>query len=136
MMKKTATYQLITNLLLWLAVVIVTAGFNFVRGAPVDKPFPVEAITKFIDGWLVATIVIAGFLVFGLFSIIGKRSKKADDKKRADDYSELVLDEMASALYNFGSLLVACVTVGASPWYLLGTIGCYWFGYYLKPHDA
>lgn len=136
MMKKTATCQLIANFLLWLAVVPVTAGFDFVRGFPIDKPFPIDAITKFIDGWLVATIVIAGFIVFGLFSIIGKRSNKLDNQRRADEYSDLALDEIASALYNFGSLLIACVLAGATKWYLVGTICCYGVGYYLKPHDA
>jgi hypothetical protein len=135
-MKKTAAYQLATNFLLWLAFIGITVGFKFLRGQDLSKPFPTDTLTKFIDGWLVATVIISGFLVFGLFSIFAKRLNKKDDRRRSDEYAELALDEIASALYNFGSLLFACIVVGASPWYLLGTISCYWIGYYLKPHDA
>lgn len=134
-MKKTATYQLMTNVLLWLAVLIVTIVFDAVKGVSINQPFPVVAIAKSIDVWLVASVLIAGFVVFGLFSIVGKRSKKPDDQRRANEYSELALDEIASALYNFGSLLLVCVFGGVTAWYLIGTILCYGIGYYLKPHD-
>lgn len=135
MKKKTACYQLITNILLWLCVVVVTGVIYFIRGNSPTSPFPLHEVTKFIDFWLLFTVAAAGVVLFSGFSIVGQRSSGEKDKERAIYFAELVLDEIGSAFYNFGSLLAACVTVGASVWYLLATVFFYVVGYYLKSND-
>lgn len=135
MKKQKAIYQLLTNVLLWLCVVVVTGVIYFIRGNSPASPFPLHEVTRFIDFWLLFTVAAAGLLLFAGFSIARQRSASEKDKERADYFADLVLDEGASVLYNFGSLLAACVTVGASAWYLIVTLFCYGVGYYLKPND-
>lgn len=136
MKKKKAFYQLLTNILLWLCVAVVTGIIHFIRGNSAASPFPLSEIAKFIDPWLLFTVSVAGLLLFSAFCIVRQRSSNEKNKENADYFADLALDEIASALYNFGSLLATCVAVGLSPWYLFATPICYATGYYLKSNDS
>ena len=131
--KEKATFQILTNLLLWLAVGSLTY-FAFALGLNANsKKFPLEEITAFIDAKQIVILFIACFVLFGLFALIGHKSTSDDDKKRAKYFSDLALDEWASAIINFGSLLLVCLTLGASKLYFVPVLICYAIGYYLKP---
>jgi|GEM_PF-4729827 len=79
--KEKATFQILTNLLLWLAVGSLTY-FAFALGLNANsKKFPLEEITAFIDAKQIVILFIAGFVLFGLFALIGHKSTSDDDKK-------------------------------------------------------
>ena len=133
--KEKATFQIFTNFLLWLTVGGATALLYGIQANSPTAKFPVEAITSFIDLRQFLTVCFAGFVLFGLFALIRHKSVKADDDKRAKYFADLALDEWASAIINFGSLILVCVVLGATKLYLIAVVVCYFFAYYLKPNE-
>jgi len=133
--KEKATFQIITNMLLWLAAGLTTLLLFATKTNSPTAKFPVAEITSFIDGRQFITLFVAGFIVFGMFSLMRHKSIKEEDDKRAKYFAELALDEWASAIINFGSLLFTCIALGATPLYLVAAFCCYLLGYYLKPNE-
>lgn len=70
--------------------------------------------------------------LFLIFKALGHRAK-SDDRRRSDEYAELALDEIGSALYHFGALLLVCAFVGATLWYAPVGLIFWYIGYRLKP---
>ncbi|EHJ92080.1 hypothetical protein [Vreelandella boliviensis] len=125
--------QVFANFLLWLCIALVIGIAHLLRGNPPTSPFPVDILEQFINPVSFAYVFFAGFILFGLFSFFGHKSEEQLEKKRIKEFCGLSLDEVASAFFNFGSLvLVASIFGGISAWYLLATLACYVFGIYLK----
>lgn len=130
--KKKALYQLFANAQLWMVVLAIIAFRSYRPGAQI---FDVTTVTKLIDVELVLTVLGAGAVLFAIYALIRQRSEETDDKKRAEDFSELALDEIASAMYNFGSILVIVTLAGGPIWYLLIGILVYICGLFFKATD-
>ena len=130
--KTKALYQLFANVQLWLVVLAIIAFRSYKPGVQI---FDVTRVTKLIDIELVLTVLGAGFILFAIYALIRQRSAKTDDKKRAEDFSELALDEIASAMYNFGSILVIVTIAGGPIWYMLIGIPVYIVGLFFKATD-
>ena len=130
--KKTAFEQLLAVSLLWLCAVVITGGLFVLRGAEPTAPFPVKDLTKFIGWEQLGVFAASAVCLFALFKGVGHRGK-TDDRRRSDQYADLALDEIGSALYHFGALLLVCASVGATKWYIpLGLL--FWYvGYRFKP---
>lgn len=133
--KKKAIYQGIANLLMWVCVPIVLGLRELAKGTDPKKPFPKDELLKLVEPTQLFIFLAAGAIYFFLFAVIRHKSKKKDEQDRATFYADLGFDEMASALYGFGSVLLVCVFIGAPWWYVLISIACYIVGYYLKPED-
>jgi hypothetical protein len=114
---------------------VVLAIIAFRSYRPGAQIFDVTTVTKLIDVELVLTVLGAGAVLFAIYALIRQRSEETDDKKRAEDFSELALDEIASAMYNFGSILVIVTLAGGPIWYLLIGILVYICGLFFKATD-
>ncbi|MBK0115339.1 MULTISPECIES: hypothetical protein [Delftia] len=135
MKKHKALYQLGANLLMWLCMPVVIGGLSMARGGSPTSPFPKEEFLKLVEPSQLFMLLGAGLLFFLVLSIIRHKSKNEEDQKRAFYFAELGLDEMASALYSFGSILLVSVFLGATLWYILAAISCYGVGLYFKPSE-
>ncbi len=127
-----ATKQLVSNILLWLSVVLVVGIIHIFKGNDINSPFPVGELTRLIEPKLLAYVLFAGFAVFLIFSLIRHKSTDTAKQNRTAEFAGLALDEIGSALFNFGSLLMVCVFVGSTYWYIAAGLGCYSVGLYLK----
>ncbi|ENM5744209.1 hypothetical protein V9N60_003577 [Vibrio metoecus] len=132
MFNRIAVKQLIANLMLWLCVVIVIGVFHQIRGNDYSSPFPTDELVKLINISLLMYLFIAGGIVFTMFSFIRHRSSNREEELRSTEFASLSLDEIGSAFYNFGSLLIAAVAAGADSIYIVGALVSYLFGLYLK----
>ena len=130
--KPAAIEQLITIALLWFCVVILTAVLFAYTGAAANDPFPVKEITRFLDWQQLIILAAASAALFAAFKAVGHRSS-TDSRRRSDEYADLALDEIAGALFHFGSLPFVCAAVGASRWYFALTVAMWWVVYKLKP---
>lgn len=105
------------------------------RGGSPTAPFPKEEFLKLVEPSQLFMFLGAGFLFFLVLAIIRHKSDKEEDQKRAFYFADLGFNEMASALYSFGSILLVSVFLGATVWYVLAAIVCYGVGLYLKPSE-
>lgn len=132
-MKSKALYQLLTNLLIWFFVPIVTDGLAMIKSGSVDRPLPTAELIKLVEPIQLIIFLSAGAIPFFSLALISHKSTNQHTQKRAKEINNFGLDEMASSLYSFGSLLMVCTWLGAPPWYAAASLTSYGVGYYLKP---
>jgi divalent metal cation (Fe/Co/Zn/Cd) transporter len=135
MQKKKAFYQLVANFLMWLGVPVVLAAISLAKSNSSTEPFPKDELLKLVEPKQLGIFLAAGVLYFLLFSIIRHKSKKKAEQDNATFFADLGLDEMGSALYSFGSVLLLCILIAPQWWYLMTAVACYIAGYQLKPED-
>lgn len=129
--------QVFANALLWLCIAMVIGIVHLIQGNSPTSPFPVDLLQQLINPASLAYGFAAGFILFGLFSFFGHRSDNQAEQERLKEFCSLSIDEVASAFFNFGSLvLVASIFGGISAWYFLATFACYIFGLYLKEDQS
>ncbi|MEW8405358.1 MAG: hypothetical protein AB2688_11590 [Candidatus Thiodiazotropha taylori] len=132
MLNRIAVKQLLANFMLWLCVAIVIGGFHLAQGNDPKSPFPTQELVKLINPALLGYVFSAGVLLFTLFAFVRHRSSNTQEQNRSEEFSSLAIDEIGSAFFNFGSLLLVAVFVGANDWYLAGALSSYVAGLYLK----
>lgn len=130
-----ALKQLLLNVSLWICVGFVIGFGHVFVGNSINSPFPIHELTKLIDIRFFIEVLVAGCLLFFLVSLVSHKSKSAAVKNEGASLSDLVLDEMASVLYNFGSLLLITVYIGASNWFIPVSFCCYLVGVFFKKGD-
>ena len=133
--KKKAIYQALANLLMWFCVPIVLGLREWAKGTAPKTPFPKDELLKLVEPTQLLIFLAAGAIYFSLFAFIRHTSRKKDEQDRATFFADLGFDEMASALFSFGSVLLVCAFIGAPWWYALISIVCYGVGYFLKPEE-
>lgn len=135
MLNNKKIYQIMASLLVWSCVPIAIGVLSLARGGSPTAPFPKEEFLKFVEPNQLCLFLVAGFLFFMVMAFIRHKSKKEEEQKRAFFFADLVLSEMGSALYSFGSILMVSVFLGATFWYILAALLCYGLGSYLKPSE-
>lgn len=133
--KKKALYQAATNFFIWACVPIIFRIFELINGKDLKTTFPKDALLKLVEPTQLFVFLVAGVLYFLFFALVRHKSKNEKEQDRAKFFADLGFDEMASALYGFGSILLVSTLIGAPWWYLFLSAICYIVGYFLKPDD-
>lgn len=100
-----------------------------------SSPFPKDAFLKLIEPVQLLTFLSAGVVFYAFMALMRHKNSKQSEQDRAHFFADLGLDEMASTLFSFGSILLTGVLIGSTRWYVLAAIFCYAIGYYLKPSE-
>lgn len=136
-MKTTAFYQMGANFLMWLCVPVVFIAISSVQTGSIDLRFPKDDLAKLVEPSQLFTFLAAGALYCLAFAIVRYMSTRVADQKNAAYFAGLAIDEIASALFSFGSVLTVCAIIGAAGWYYLAAgLVCFTLGYFLKPREA
>ena len=132
-MKSKALHQLLANLSMWFCFVIVIVGLETTKSGFAKIPFPTSELLKLVELSQLLMFLGAGAIFFLILAFIRHKSTDQHTQKRAQKIADFGLDEMASSLYSFGSLLMVCTWLGAPLWYAAAALTSYGVGYYLKP---
>lgn len=133
--KEKAVFQIVVNILVWLAFGGVSIAVFSLRGHSLAEKFPIKEITSLVSVAGFIILACAGVIVFGIFAFLRHKSKNAKDDQRAKYFCTLAIDECASVVLNFGSLLFLCAFLGAGFAYVAVAIVCFLLAYYLKESD-
>jgi hypothetical protein len=133
--KKKALYQLIGNFFLWTCV---CAVFFVVKTSSEGMSFSVKSMQeflKFADPKQLGYLFSGAAIFFGVLKFIEHKTNGIEEKKNANYFADIALDELASGIYTFGSIILVGAVLGEN--WLIGLIGivCYVVGYWLKPSD-
>lgn len=133
--KKKAFSQGITNFLIWCGVIILYELFRI--GGCVPTTFNLkEQVLKLFSLSQVAVMVAAGAIAFLVMSVIRQKSCDNEERNRADQLNEVVLDEVGSVLFSFGSLSLLCwMFFETNLLRFVVTLITLYVGYWLKPTE-